>query len=224
MEKVYMSGKITEKIPYGFMKHEKYDIVIMDSEKMESVKLMFSLCLDGMSLGQIKSVIESQGVEYPAKYKKDKIVGWSLAEIRKILSDPIYGNERYSVIAKEELEIAKRMLTLNTRVVGKHMEISALVGIAVCKECGSFLVEKSVSTRARRYLYYMCGKNKKGKGCATHKIAVKELNKKALEEMRKEIGDIEVLCCKDLTRKIAIKYLKYVSVDCVGNIEVVWNT
>ncbi len=219
-----MSGKITEKIPYGFMKHEKYDIVIMDSEKMESVKLMFSLCLDGMSLGQIKSVIESQGVEYPAKYKKDKIVGWSLAEIRKILSDPIYGNERYSAIAKEELEIAKRMLTLNTRVAGKRMEISALVGIAVCKECGSFLVEKSVSTRARRYLYYMCGKNKKGKGCATHKIAVKELNKKALEEMRKEIGDIEVLCCKDLTRKIAIKYLKYVSVDCVGNIEVVWNT
>lgn len=219
-----MSGKITEKIPYGFMKHEKYDIVIMDSEKMESVKLMFSLCLDGMSLGQIKSVIEAQGVEYPAKYKKDKIVEWSLAEIRKILSDPIYGDERYSVIAKEELEIAKRMLTLNTRVVGKHMEISALVGIAVCKECGSFLVEKSVSTRARRYLYYMCGKNKKGKGCATHKIAVKELNKKALEEMRKEIGDIEVLCCKDLTRKIAIKYLKYVSVDCVGNIEVVWNT
>lgn len=219
-----MSGKITEKIPYGFMKHEKYDIVIMDSEKMESVKLMFSLCLDGMSLGQIKSVIESQGVEYPAKYKKDKIVGWSLAEIRKILSDPIYGDERYSVIAKEELEIAKRMLTLNTRVVGKRMEVSALVGIAVCKECGSFLVEKSVSIRGRRYLYYMCGKNKKGKGCATHKIAVEELNKKALEEMRKEIGDIEVLCCKDLTRKIAIRYLKYVSVDCVGNIEVVWNT
>ncbi len=219
-----MSGKITEKIPYGFMKHEKYDIVIMDSEKMESVKLMFSLCLDGMSLGQIKNVIESQGIEYPAKYKKDKIVGWSLAEIRKILSDPVYGNERYNAIAKEELEMARRMLMLNTRVVGKHMEISALVGIAVCKECGSFLVEKSVSTRARRYLYYMCGKNKKGKGCATHKIAVKELNKKALEEMRKEIGDIEVLCCKDLTRKIAIKYLKYVSVDCVGNIEVVWNT
>ena len=66
-----MSGKITEKIPYGFMKHEKYDIVIMDSEKMESVKLMFSLCLDGMSLGQIKNVIESQGIAYLAKYKKD---------------------------------------------------------------------------------------------------------------------------------------------------------
>lgn len=70
----------------------------------------------------------------------------------------------------------------------------------------------------------MCGKNKKGKGCSTHRITVEELNKKVLEVMRKEIGDREVLCCKDLTREIAIRYLKYVSVDCVGNIKVVWNT
>ncbi len=190
-----MNKRSTERIPYGFMKHERYGVLVMNSEKIQVVKLMFSLCLDGMSLGQIKEVIESQGIEYPAKYKKDKMVGWSLAEIRKILSDPIYGNERYSIIAKEELEIARRMLTLNTRVVGKRMEISALVGIAVCKECGSFLVEKSVSTRGRTYLYYMCERNKKGKGCSTHKIAVQELDKKVLEEMRKEIGDREILCC-----------------------------
>ena len=219
-----MNGKITERIPYGFMRHEKYGVAVMDREKMESVKLMFRLCLDGMSLRQIKNVIEFQGIEYLAKYKRDKIVGWPLAEIKKILSDPIYGNERSNAIAKEELEIARRKLTVNTRVVGKRMEISALVGIAVCKECGSFLVEKSVSTRGRTYLYYMCGKNKKGKGCSTHKITVEELNKKVLEVMRKEIGDREVLCCKDLTREIAIRYLKYVSVDCVGNIKVVWNT
>ena len=215
-----MNKRSTERIPYGFMKHERYGVLVMNSEKIQVVKLMFSLCLDGMSVGQIKEVIESQRIEYPAKYKRDKMVGWSLAEIRKILSDPIYGNEGYGAIAKEELEIARRMLTLNTRVVGKRMEISALVGIAVCKECGSFLVEKSVSTRGRTYLYYMCGKNKKGKGCSTHKITVEELNKKVLEVMRKEIGDREVLCCKDLTREIAIRYLKYVSVDCEGNIEV----
>ena len=54
-----MNGKITEKVPYGFMRHEKYDLVVMDREKMESVKLMFRLCLDGMSLVQIKNVIEA---------------------------------------------------------------------------------------------------------------------------------------------------------------------
>lgn len=195
-----MNKRSTERIPYGFMKHERYDVLVMNSEKIQVVKLMFSLCLDGMSLGQIKEVIESQGIEYPAKYKKDKMVGWSLAEIRKILSDPIYGNERYSAVAKEELEIARRMLTLNTRVVGKRMEISALVGIAVCKECGSFLVEKSVSTRGRTYLYYMCRKNKKGKGCSTHKIAVQELDEKVFVKMRRDIEDREVLCCKGLTK------------------------
>lgn len=62
------------------------------------------------------------------------------------------------------------------------MEIRVLVGIVVCKECGSFLVEKSISTRERTYLYYMCGKNKKGKGCSTHKIAVEELNKEVMFE------------------------------------------
>lgn len=61
-----------------------------------------------------------------------------MAELRKILSDPIYGDERYSVIVKEELEIARQMLTINTRVVRKRMVISVLVGIAVCRESGSF--------------------------------------------------------------------------------------
>ena len=70
----------------------------------------------------------------------------------------------------------------------------------------------------------MCGKNKKGKGCSTHRITVEELNKKVLEVMRKEIGDREVFRCKGLTREIAIGYLKYVSIDSAGNIKVIWNT
>ena len=27
-----MNGKITEKIPYGFMRHEKYGVVVMDHD------------------------------------------------------------------------------------------------------------------------------------------------------------------------------------------------
>ena len=47
--------------------------------------------------------------------------------------------------------------------------------------------------------------------------------RKILPDPRKEMGDIEVLCCKDPTRKIVIRYLKYVSVDCAGNIEIILN-
>ena len=47
-----MNRKITEKIPYGFMRHEKYDVMVMNSEKMESVKLIFSLYLDGRVWGR----------------------------------------------------------------------------------------------------------------------------------------------------------------------------
>ncbi len=40
-----MNRKITEKIIYGFMRHEKDDVMVIDSEKMEAVKLMFGLCI-----------------------------------------------------------------------------------------------------------------------------------------------------------------------------------
>ncbi len=40
----------------------------------------------------------------------------------------------------------------------------------------------------------------------------------------KDMGNMMVLYCKSLTREMTIKYLKYVNVDCEGNIEVVWNT
>ena len=86
-----------------------------------------------------------------------------MAEIRKILSDLIYGNERYSAIVKEELEIARRMLTLNTRVVGKRMEISALVGIAICKECGSFLWRSRYQPEGG-HIYIICAGRIKRKG------------------------------------------------------------
>ena len=46
-------------------------------------------------------------------------------------------------------------------------------------------MEKSVSTRGQTYLYYMCERNKKGKGYSTLKIAVQELDKK--------MGNIEII-------------------------------
>ena len=92
-KKVYMDEKIPEKIPYEFKKYEKSDVLIEDNEKMDIVRLMFCLCFDELNLGKIESVIESQGGEALAKYKKTKIVGWSLTEIRKILSDSIFGDE-----------------------------------------------------------------------------------------------------------------------------------
>ena len=75
-----MNKRSTERIPYGFMKHERYGVLVMNSEKIQVVKLMFSLCLDGMSLGQIKEVIESQGIEYPANTTANFLKAWSFYE------------------------------------------------------------------------------------------------------------------------------------------------
>lgn len=212
-----MSKRVVKKGTYGFVESQGENVLKVDTEKMRAVRLMFDLCLDGMSLGQIKDIIHAQGILYPAKYKKDTPTGWSLSEISKILSNPIYSDERYKIISTQEFKVAQHMLKLNTRVTGKKIEISALVGIAVCSECGSFLVEKSVSSRGRKYLYYICGKYKKNGGCSAHKIAVLELNRRVLEILQYQ--NMDMLSFKELTREMAIKYLERVCVNSAGDIE-----
>lgn len=82
-----MSKRAVQKDTYGFVEGQGENIFRIDTEKKRVVRLMFDLCLDRMDLGQIKGLIEAQGILYPAKYKKDTPIGWLLAEISKILSD-----------------------------------------------------------------------------------------------------------------------------------------
>lgn len=117
-----MSKRAVQKGTYGFVEGQGENIFKIDTEKIRVVRLMFDLCLDGMSLGQIKDIIEVQGILYPAKYKKDKPIGWSLAEISKILSNPIYSDERYKIVSEQDFKLAQRMLRLNTREMAiKHL-------------------------------------------------------------------------------------------------------
>lgn len=82
-----MSKRAVQKDTYGFVEGQGENIFRIDTEKKRVVRLMFDLCLDRMNLGQIKGLIEAQGILYPAKYKKDTPIGWLLAEISKILSN-----------------------------------------------------------------------------------------------------------------------------------------
>lgn len=113
-----MDKRAVQKGTYGFVEGHEENVFIIDTEKMRVVRLMFDLCLDGMSLGQIKDVIEAQGILYPAKYKKNMPIRWSLAEISKILSNPIYSDERYKIISTQEFKVAQRMLSLKITGTG----------------------------------------------------------------------------------------------------------
>ncbi len=84
-------------------------------------------------------------------------------------------------------------------------------------------MEKSVSSRGRKYLYYICEKYKKNAGCSSHKIAVLELNRKVLEILQNQQLEKNTNA-KELTRKSVIKYFESVHVNSRGKIEKVeWN-
>jgi site-specific DNA recombinase len=76
---------ISENIQWGFQrKFEKGDIVIV-SEQAEVVRKIFSLYLQGLSLGQIKAYLESQGIKTVTGKET-----WDAKTIQRMLT-----NEKY---------------------------------------------------------------------------------------------------------------------------------
>ncbi len=212
--------EIREVTPLGFMQHVEKSTVLRPYKKhIDLVRKIFQLCISGRSLGQITEYVNQQNVTYRAKYKKETEVKWSMAEVKKILQNEVYVSETYRVISKREFAIAQKMLTINTRVTDGKIEISPLIGIARCAECGSLMVERSTSSRGRKYCYYMCGTNKRKGGCTPHKVSVNELDDSVFKWLKNHVFAEEVQTADGLTRKLAIQYVDCVYVDEYGMME-----
>ena len=79
--------------PYGYKKadDDKYKVVV-DTNVSENVKLIFSMYLQGYSLGKIAKHLTSLGIDTAKMYKEGKaaINEWRSDSIGRILRDPFY--------------------------------------------------------------------------------------------------------------------------------------
>lgn len=79
--------------PYGYKKedNDKYKVVI-DTNVSENVKLIFSMYLQGYSLGKIAKHLTSLGIDTAKMYKEGKVAinEWRSDSIGRILRDPFY--------------------------------------------------------------------------------------------------------------------------------------
>ena len=211
--------QIVKETPFGFMQHvEKSTVLRPCRDELKLVQKMFQLCISGMSLGQITEYVNEQDIAYRAKYKKEIGVKWSMAEIKKILQDEIYSNKTFKVVSEREFVIAQRMLLINTRVAEGKLEISSLVGVARCAQCGGLMVERSTSSRGRKYCYYMCETNKRTGGCTPHKVAVTKLDNSVIRWLKNHVFDEDVQRTNELTRKLVIRHVDCVHVDEKGEV------
>ena len=171
------------------------------------------------------------GSNYRTSFKTSEKAVWSSVTVRRILENELYiGNlvqgkqttpnhkvkktvlkpegdwvrrekNHEPVVSDRDFSIVQRLLGLDTRISPKQTEIYPLSGLIVCGDCGAAMVRKSSCTGGKKYLYYVCSRNKETKECSNHRIAVDKLEDTVLQLLKVQIAN--VLNLKQIMDKIS---------------------
>ena len=120
-------------IPYGYLKDISGEIRI-DEEKAKTVRLIYNLYLEGLSLNRIAAYLFNEKFVSPSGKSR-----WTVQTIDNLIS-----NEKYiymitpELYAKAQLEKQKRTNKSadNKRKTVRYNSTDVLSGLLVCGECG----------------------------------------------------------------------------------------
>lgn len=220
-------------VSYGYCKSpdDKHKIVI-DEYAAEVVKGIFSLFFQGHSQNMIADYLNGENILTPAEYKQSlglkyrtnfqiaSKAKWSVVQINRILTNPIYigtlvqgkrGTPNYKVkmmrVRKEDewtvvennhqaiidplmFALVQKMLLRDTRRVPGNDVLLPLAGVLFCADCNSSLLRRGVTRGKKKFYYYVCSTYKRGKGCSSHSFEQSKLEQTVLHAVTNQINMI----------------------------------
>lgn len=160
----------------------------------------------------------SLGSNFQTPFKKQKTTLWTHVAVRRILKNDIYigmmvqgkrmtpnyktkqillrdesewyrvENTHNAIIEKNEYDLVQRILQEDIRGTKEDGLIHPLCGRVYCADCGSPMVRKPVTSKGKRYVYYICSGNKSDKTkCTRHRISEQSLMDAVLAAIQSEI-------------------------------------
>ena len=162
----------------------------------------------------------SQGMRYSTSFRVKEESVWSAGMVLRILKNPVYigvlvqgcvttpsykvkrivikpreewavvENCHEPIIDRYDFDTVQKVLALDTRtsVSGKAVELFS--GMVYCGECGGSMIRKTVPSRKKRYVYYICAAHKNEKSCSAHSMRVEALDEIVLMALKKHIQDV----------------------------------
>ena len=159
------------------------------------------------------------GIKYKSGFSSAKRAEWGALTITRILKNTIYVGELIQgkrgtpnfkvkkvrerrpdewvkvehnhepIVDRLTFEAVRKLLAVDTRRPPGET-LFPLAGIVYCADCGSSMVRRSVTTRGKKYLYYVCSAAKRGNGCKSHGISVELLENAVLDSLRIQINTV----------------------------------
>lgn len=220
-------------VSYGYCKSpdDKHKIVI-DEYAAEVVKGIFSLFFQGYSQNMISDYLNGENILTPAEYKQSlglkyrtnfqiaTKAKWSVVQINRILTNPIYigtlvqgkrGTPNYKVkmmrVRKEDewtivennhpaivdplmFALVQKMLLRDTRRVPGNDVLLPLAGVLFCADCNRSLLRRGVTRGKKKFYYYVCSTYKRGGGCSSHSFEQGKLEQTVLHAVVNQINMI----------------------------------
>ena len=160
----------------------------------------------------------SLGYNYASNFKKKNTSTWSHVSVRRMLRDEIYigvtiqgkrekpnykskltrtkkesdwfrvEGTHTPIIEKRDFDLVQRLLQEDVRASAQNTTVQPLSGRLFCADCGAPMIRKTVTSKGKTYVYYICGSNKVNKEeCSRHKINEEFLLETVLVAIQKEI-------------------------------------
>lgn len=164
---------------------------------------------------------KSQGLRFETTFKRSSVAEWSHVAVGRILRNEVYTGvmvqgkrttpnyktkiqvvkeEREwtrvegthdAIVSRADFELVQRLLQEDTRAGSAAEAVHPLCGRVFCADCGAPMVRKPVTSRGKRYVYFVCSsyKNKSG-ACTQHRITEQKLCDAVLAAVRQQIDTI----------------------------------
>lgn len=161
---------------------------------------------------------KSLGMKYATSFKGNVQAQWSAASVIRILKNPVYlgvlaqGKEttpsykvhrrvrkeesqwivvqgcHEAIIQQADFDKVQKVLAQDTRVCKGESVVQPLSGMVFCGDCGANMVRKTVPSGGKKYVYYVCARNKGDKKlCSAHSIRDTALEEIVLLSVQQQI-------------------------------------
>lgn len=93
-----------------------------------------------------------------------------------------------AIIPRSDFDLVQKLLMMDTRKSPDRAEVFPLAGMVFCADCGSPMVRKTVPSKGRKYVYYVCSGNMRDKHtCSAHSIPENRLTVSVLRLVQNHI-------------------------------------
>lgn len=159
----------------------------------------------------------SAGVKFDTVFKTGDTAKWTYKAVQRILTNEVYigvlaqgkrGTPNYKVrvvqpkdetewvkvegahealVSYEDFMAVKTMMKRDMRCSPDQDEAHLFSGFLFCGDCQQSMTRKTVPSKTKKYIYYVCSTNKHNRTCSPHSISAKEVEEKVFRAIHDQI-------------------------------------